>query len=157
MLEDDEASLHGRDLDQPGLKSIDDGLGGGSLCRDVPVIGVKVLGPDGGLVTELGGDGTDTVVDISVRGAPVDGGDADDGLNGLLGPLQFSNDLLVGEGGHGGVRPGVDGDMVAVVVGALEGLREGNSAGADDEEGGLLVVGRQVVVQARRVGRWAVY
>lgn len=157
VLEDDETSLHGRDLDQPGLESIDDGLSGSSLSRDVPVVGVKVLGPDGGLVTELGGDGTDTVIDISVRGAPVDGGDANDGLDSLLGPLQFSDNLLVGEGGHGGVGPGVDGDVVTVVVGALEGLGEGDGAGSDDEEGGLLAVGQQVVVQARRVRGWAVY
>lgn len=54
------------------------------------------------------------------------------------------------------MRPSVDSDVMAVVVGALEGLGEGNRAGADNEEGCLLVVGGEVIVQARRVRGWAV-
>lgn len=101
MLQNNESGLHGRDLCQPGLKGINDRLSGSSLGRDVPIVGIKVLGPDGSLEAELGGNGTDTVVDVSEGRSPIDGSDTDDGFDGFLGPFEFSDDLSVGEGGHG--------------------------------------------------------
>lgn len=50
----------------------------------------------------------------------------------------------------------MDGDVVALLVGTLKGLGIADSAGSDNEEGSLLVVCQQVVVQTRRVGRWTV-
>lgn len=53
--------------------------------------------------------------------------------------------------------PGVDGNLVALVIGALQGRWETDSARADDEEGCLLVVLEEVVVQSRRVRGWSVW
>lgn len=55
------------------------------------------------------------------------------------------------------MRPGVDGDLVALVVGALQGRWETDGARADDEEGCLLVVREEVVIESRRVRGWSVW
>ena len=58
-------------------------------------------------------DSTDTVVDVTVRRAHRVGRDTSDVLDGLLGPSELSNDLLVGESGEEGVRPGVNRQLVS--------------------------------------------
>lgn len=148
MFQHDESRSRSRHFDQPGLEGINDGLRCRLSCRDVPIVGIKPLRPNNGLVAQLRRNRSDTVIDIPKGWTPVLGCNTNDGFDSLLGPLQFSDDLFIGEGGHGRVGPGVDGDLVAFVVGAFEGLRVGDCAGPDDEEGCLLVVGQQVVVQA---------
>lgn len=74
--------------------------------RPAYIVGIKFLSPDRGLVSQLSGDSTDTSIDIAIRWAPVNGCDANNALNSLLSPLELSNNLLVGQRGHGRVGPG---------------------------------------------------
>jgi len=121
------------------------------------VVGIKILGPDRGLVSELGSNSADTVINIAIRRTPVQGRDTNGVKDGLLSPLELSNDLLIGHVGHRGVRPGVDGNVVALLVGALQGGGETDGAGSDDEQSSLLVVGQEVIIETERVRRWAIY
>lgn len=149
MFQHDESCSHGRHFDQPGLEGVNDRLRRRLSRRDVPIVRIKSLRPNNGLIPQLGRNGSDTVIDIPKGWTPVLGCNANNRFDSLLGPFEFSDDLFVGEGGHGRVGPGVDGDLVAFVVGAFEGLWVGDCARSDDEEGCFLVVGQQVVVQAR--------
>lgn len=45
------------------------------------------------------------------------------------------------------MRPSMDGNLVTVVIGALQGCGVADGAGSDDEEGCLGAVGLEVVVQ----------
>ena len=157
MLENNETSVHGRDLGQPSLEGGNDRLGGGRASGDVPVVCIETVSPDGGLVAESGGNVTDTVVDITIRRAPVDGGDTNGINDGLLGPLQLGQDLLVRQRGHHGVRPGVDGDLVSLVVGTLQGVGPADGARTDNEQRRLGVVCLEDVVQTLRIGRWTIW
>ncbi len=91
-------------------------------------------------VAKLLDDGTDTVVNITIWGTDILHLRASDVKDGLLGPLQLGNDLLIGEGGEGVVRPGVGGNVVALVKLLLQDGGVPDNVGAHDEEGGLNVV-----------------
>lgn len=115
---------------------------------------VSVLGPDNGSHVEGSGDETDTVVDVTEGRAPALGGHAKELLDSLAGVVELGKGLLVRERGHVLVRPGVDTDLVAVVLGAdsLDGPVD--NVGANEEHGGLLVLLREEVVESvvRAVG-----
>lgn len=84
------------------------------------------------------------------------GRDSNDVLNGLPGPTKLGNNLSVGLGGQGSVRPGVNRDLVAGGVLELEHIRARDDAGTDDEEGGLELLNLEVVEDERSVGRGSV-
>ena len=102
-------------------------------------------GPDRSLEAHSLRDGTDTVVDITVRGAPEVGSNTQHILNDLLAPSELSDDLLVGEGGHGMVTPSMYGNLVLRHVLLLQegGVRDDTRA--DHEEGRLEVGGVEEV------------
>ena len=91
-------------------------------------------GPDRSLEAHSLRDGTNTVVDITVRGAPEVGGDTQHILDDLLAPSELSDDLLVGEGSHRRVAPGVDSNLVLSHVLLLQESRVGDRTRTDDEE-----------------------
>ena len=119
VLEDDETSSEVLGL----LKRRIEGLlvcdGRDLAAMDTPVVGIPLFNNAISVVVgdrspegwdEVHGlcDGTDTVVDVTVRGPEEDGGDASDVLDCLASPTQLGNDLLVGQGSEGGMGPGVD-------------------------------------------------
>lgn len=103
-------------------------------------------------VSKLLDNGTDTVVDITIWGTDILHLETSDILDGLLGPLQLSNDLLVGEGGEGVVGPGVGGNVMALVLLTFQDGGVLDDVGAHDEESGLDIVGLEGVQQLRSEG-----
>ena len=98
-------------------------------------------------------DSINTGINVSIGGTPVTrktaiGRVVDD----LHGHCQLSEHLDVGERGHVGMRPGVDGDITANAVVAVDELgRVVEDVGADKEMRCCLVVRLEEVVQL--VGR----
>ena len=80
---------------------------------------------------------SDSVIDVSIRGPHCVRGDTSELPNNLLGPLQLQDDLLVGQGGEGSVRPGMHRELVTLHVFVLEDVRVGNGSRANDEESRL--------------------
>lgn len=91
------------------------------------------------------GNRTDTVIDITVRGAPVGGSNTKNVLDDLLRPTELGDDLFVREGSHGVVTPGVNGNLVLRHVLVLEESGVRDRTRADDEERSLQVDGVEVV------------
>ena len=85
--------------------------------RHVPIVTVPI--PENGVHTHLPGNGPNTIIDISLRWSPAFGSHACGLLDGLQGPVKFRDDFIVCLGGHGGMRPGVDADVVTVVEATL--------------------------------------
>lgn len=119
MLEDDEACIEVQRLCEGGVEGNLIRDGGDCATMDTPVVRIPLFRnaiavvvwdgrPEGG--DEVHGlcDGTNTVVDVTVRGPEEDGGDASDVLDRLATPTELGNDLLVGQGSEGGMGPGVD-------------------------------------------------
>jgi hypothetical protein len=129
-------------------------LGLGPTRSNSPVVGVKgITGPVNRDVTELLEDEADTVVDVSVWRTHVLETVTSGLHDGLLSPLHLGNDLLVGEGGQGVVRPGVGGQVVALGNLTLKGVGVLDGVGTNDEEGGRELVGLEVVQQDGGVDR----
>jgi len=76
-------------------------------------------------------------LDISKRRAHHIRGNAKNVLNDLFRPSQFSNNLLIGQGGQRRMTPGVYCNLVLAHVLSLENGWERNDSGTDDEEGRL--------------------
>lgn len=122
MLEDNETSVELRNIVvENRLESLERGFAGSSSTGNVPVGGVKVgdvvgsgfvRGPDDRRETHLRSDGSNSVVDVSIRRSESVGSDTDDVLDHLHGPSELGDDFLVGEGGERLMRPGVYGDLV---------------------------------------------
>lgn len=143
------------------LKVVHDLGGRDDTGSDAPVVGVVRLasgrgGPDDRGEAHLKRDGTDTVINVTVRRTHGVGSNANDGADDLLAPAKFGNDLLVGEGGEGVVGPGVNRNLVTLLEFGLEHLRARDDTRTDHEEGGLEVVLVEVFEQGRSVGRGAV-
>ena len=119
----------------------------------VRAVGLEVRRPDNGRQAHLRSDASDSVVDVSVRRSECVGRHADGVPNDLLRPPKLSDNLLVGQGSEGSVRPGVDGDLVTACVLGLERLRSRQDSRANDEEGRLEVDLVQVVKQDGGVWR----
>lgn len=157
MLEGDDALVGrvGAPGGQMGGHGVDTGSEGGLGVFGVEgkVLGVGgIVGPVNNTVTELADNRTDTVVDVTIWGADVLHSEASDLKDGLLGPLDLGDDLLVGEGGKGEVGPGVGGDVMALVVLLLEDGGVPDDVAAHDEEGGLDIVGLEGGQQRDGVG-----
>ena len=105
----------------------------------VRAVGLEVRRPDNGRQAHLRSDASDSVVDVSVGRSEGVGRHADGVPNDLLRPPELSDNLLVGQGSKGSVRPGVDGDLVTACVLGLEHLRSRQNSRANDEEGRLEV------------------
>lgn len=141
-------------IERLGEGGNDLGLGHGG---HLPVVGVKgVAGPVHRDVAELLEHEADTVVDVTIGRAHVLHSQASGGQDGLLGPLHLGDDLLIGQGSQGVVRPGVGGQVVALSNLALDGVGVLDDVGANQEEGGRQLLGLEVVEQLGGVGRRAV-
>lgn len=105
VLEDDEAGIDERRVAQNALEGVEGCLANDVAAGDLPVVGVEFdasgrAGPHDGNHAHGKSDGTDTVVDVTVRRAHGSGGDTEEGLDCLASPAEFSNNLLVGEVGQ---------------------------------------------------------
>lgn len=107
--------------------------------RNVPVVGIEVVAingsPDDRGHAHSHRDGTDTVVDVTIRRTHGVGRNTGDLTDSLASPAELSNDLLVGEGRERRVRPGVDGKLMASHVLGLEDVGARDGTRTDDEEG----------------------
>jgi len=119
---------------------------GDLIAVNVPVIGISV--PDDGAHTHLPSNGTNAIIDITIGWAPAFRGDTENLLDHSQGVVELGNDLSVGQGGHGGMRPSVRTNRVAVVKTTLSSCRRTNDLGTDIEQVGLLVVVlKQVIIK----------
>jgi len=144
------------------------GVGIQGLCEDrkhlglghrghLPIVGVKLIaGPVHGDVAQLLEHKADTVVDITIGRTHVLEAQTCGVEDSLLGPLHLGNDLLIGQGRQGVVRPGVRSQVVTLSNLPLDNVGVRNHIGTDQEEGrcdfGLL----QIVKQHRRISRWTI-
>lgn len=80
------------------------------------------------------------------------GSDTGDVLQDLASPSELGDNLLVRECGERAVSPGVDRKLVSEHVLGLNHLGARDGTRADDEEGGLDVLGGEEVEKARSVG-----
>lgn len=76
---------------------------------------ILLVPDDSGHSKDLLSNGDNTVVCITIRGAPecrnaTTGGVVDD----LHGPTKLTDDLEVGEGSHVGMSPGMDGNVICI-------------------------------------------
>lgn len=160
VLEDDDALVGGRVRRRRGVGElgggVEDALEGG-LVRDgldgsgvnapvltVPLDGTSTWsdtdhagGPDDGTHTHCEGNGTDTIVHVTIRRTEGERGDANDVPDSLASPSEFRDNLLVCQGGQGTVTPGVDRNLVIVHVFVHENLGPANHTSTDDIKGGL--------------------
>lgn len=145
VLQDDEPSVELFGRLQDGVEPGQRGLTVGTTSGNVPVVRIKddavTGGPDDRGQTHLCSDGSDTVVDVTVRRPEGSGSDTDRVLDDLHRPTELGDDLGVGEVGQVRVGPGVDRDLVTGHVFADDHLGSGQDSGTDDEEGGLQVIG----------------
>ena len=94
--------------DSLDLAAVDTPVVGIPLLNDAVTIVVRDRSPEGGNEVHRFGNGTDTVVDVTVGRPEEDGGHAGDVLDRLASPTQLGDNLLVGQGSEGGMGPGVD-------------------------------------------------
>lgn len=159
--------------------------------RNVEVLGVKEKfvvvaivdsGPHDGLEVHLGGNGSNSVVNVSLcwkrtvkrprrcqllclpfreakertRRSEGEGRDAGDVLDELPRPSELGNNLLVGQGRQGRVTPGVSTNLVSEDVLLPKNVGLAERSGTDNVEGRLEVVVAEVVEQDGRVERRSV-
>lgn len=141
------------------VKRVED-FGSRETRGNVPVVGVKVAaigaGPDDGGETHGAGNGADTIVNVTIRRTHCVGGDTSDFLDGLAGPAELGNDLLIGQGGKGRVGPSVDRELVTAHILCLKHLGARNSTRADDKERRLDIGSIEIVEKIRGVWRWTI-
>jgi len=150
VLKNNETSVEQRNIGvEDGLEFAQSGFTGRAVSGNVPVGGVKVgcgvvdsdRGPQDRSKAHLCGDGSDSVVDISIGRSESVGSDTGNVPDDLGGPSELGDDLLVGQSREHGVRPCVDRELVAGYVFGEYHFRSRQDSRADDKEGGLEVVG----------------
>jgi hypothetical protein len=94
------------------------------------------------------GNGSNPVVGISIRWAPVPGYSPSGGIvDELHGVAKFADNLLVCLSSHVGVSPGVDGDVILQsLVGKCEHIRVGNNVNANEVMCGVYVLGLKKLI-----------
>lgn len=154
MGEDDESARHGFGPLQDGSELCEGRNTGCSSTGNVPVGRVEFgTGPHDGGQAHLGGDGSNSVIDITVRRSERVGRDTDGFPDRLHCPTEFGDNLLVGQVGEVWMRPSVDGNLMSRYVLGDKHLRSRDDSRPDDEEGGRQIVLVQIVEQDGRVRR----
>ena len=121
----------------------------GTIGGQAPVCRIAI--PNHGCETEhLRGDGTNSVVGVTIRRPPVARNTPPSGImNDLQRPTNLSNDLFVGEGCHVRVRPGVYTNVVLELLECpKEKLRVVADVGANHKVADLLVLLLEEVVES---------
>lgn len=120
----------------------------------LPVI--RILIPKDGRQVQLLGDCAYAVVNVTKGRTPAEGGDAEDVGDGLAGIVELAKDLLVGEGGHVGVRPGMHANFMAISETTLGFFRPVSNVAANVEQGNLLIILFQKIVQLGISAVWTI-